>query len=176
MIGIDMKFQTAGEIVQLSARLDEITYGAVWTHKIHEKQADIYELIGKTLSFVSIVAVAASGSGAIASIISDGYVLKCVVAALSAVSLFCSLWAKSFRFEERALNQRSAAKRFLGIRELAKGLSLRIALDRLDADSTLGEIDALVEQYLSACAEAPSTTRLAVRMAERDLSNEGEAS
>lgn len=38
------------ETIYLSARLDEITYGAVWTHKIHEKQADIYELIGKALS------------------------------------------------------------------------------------------------------------------------------
>lgn len=25
------------EIIHLSARLDEITYGAAWTHKIHEK-------------------------------------------------------------------------------------------------------------------------------------------
>lgn len=164
------------EIIHLSARLDEITYGAAWTHKIHEKQADIYELIGKALSLISIVTVAASGSGAIASIVVDDYALKCVVAALSAVSLFCALWAKSFRFDERASSQRSAAKRFLEIRELAKELSLRIVMKRLDVDSALEEIDALVERYLSVCVEAPSTTGLAVRIAGRDLSSEREAS
>ena len=96
MIGVSVESCPVDETIHLSARLDEITYGAAWTHKIHEKQADIYELIGKVLSLIPIVTVAASGSGAIASIVVDGYVLKCVVAALSAVSLFCTLWAKSF--------------------------------------------------------------------------------
>ncbi len=164
-----MGYQAVDEVLRLSARLDEVVNGVVWTHKIHEKQADIYEFAGKILSLISTITVAMSGSGAVASIVVDGYVLKCVVAALSAASLFCSLWAKTFCFEERARKQRAAAKRFLEIRECAKGLSLRISMQRLDMDSALEEIDVLVERYLAACAEAPSTTRFAVRRAEKDL-------
>lgn len=158
---------------RLASRVDEILYGAKWTHKIHEKQADIYELIGKSLSLVSLATMAASGSGAIATIIVDAYALKCFVAALSAASLFCSLWSKTFSFEERAASQRAAAKTFLSIREHSRDLELQIALGQLDADEALAAINELVEHYLEACGAAPSTTGLAVRRAEKASLDEG---
>ncbi len=74
-----MEYQAVDEVLRLSARLDEVVNGVVWTHKIHEKQADIYEFAGKILSLISTITVAMSGSGAVASIVVDGYVLKCVI-------------------------------------------------------------------------------------------------
>lgn len=169
--------ETCGAYEQdrLADRVGEILSGAKWTHKIHEKQADIYEFLGKSLSLVTLVATAVSGSGAIAAIILDAHALKCLVAVMSAVSLFCSLWNKTFCFEERAARQRVAAKTFLSIRERSKNLSLRIAMGRLGVDEALMSIDELAECYLEVCSSAPSTTGLAVRRARKDLLSGGEA-
>ena len=157
------------------ARIDEILDGAIWTHKIHEKQADWYMCIGRTLSTSSTILLALTGSGAIAAIANEGVWLKIFTAAVSATSLFITLWNRAFDFEGRAKEQRAAAKTFLEIRENGRELAFKISADCLSDDEILEAVDGFSEDYVHACIAAPSTTDHAVRRASRDL-REGKAS
>lgn len=38
----------------INKRLDQILYGTEWTHKIHEKVADTFEITDRLLTFISI--------------------------------------------------------------------------------------------------------------------------
>lgn len=157
------------------ARIEEILDGAIWTHKIHEKQADWYMCIGRALSTISTILLALTGSGAIAAIVNEAMWLKILTVAASAISLFITLWNRAFDFESRVKEQRAAAKTFLEIRENGRELVFKISADCLGDDEILDAVDGLSRDYVRACKAAPSTTDHAVRRASRDL-REGKAS
>lgn len=157
------------------ARIEEILDGAIWTHKIHEKQADWYMCIGRTLSTISTILLALTGSGAIAAIANEDAWPKILTVAASAISLFITLWNRAFDFEGRAKEQRATAKTFLEIRENGRELAFKISADCLGDDEILDAVDGLSREYVRACKAAPSTTDHAVRRASQDL-REGKAS
>lgn len=172
-----MNDSTPHEIIKplAAARIEEILDGAIWTHTIHEKQADWYMCIGRTLSTISTILLALTGSGAIVAIANEDVWLKIFTAAVSATSLFITLWNRAFDFEGRAKEQRAAAKTFLEIRENGRELAFKISADCLSDDEILDAVDGFSGDYVRACKTAPPTTDHAVRRASRDL-KEGKAS
>lgn len=42
----------------INKRLDQILYGTEWTHKIHEKVADTFEITDRLLTFISVLTTA----------------------------------------------------------------------------------------------------------------------
>lgn len=156
-------------------RIEEILDGATWTHKIHEKQADWYFCIGRALSTISTILLAATGSGAMATILSDVSWLKILTALASAISLFISLWNRAFDFEGRAKDQGAAAKAFLEIREDGRNLVFKIAAECLSDGEIIDAVHGFSSDYVRVCKAAPPTTDHAVRKASRDL-GEGKAS
>lgn len=153
-------------------RVEEILDGAIWTHKIHEKQADWYFSIGRTLSTISTILLAATGSGAMVAIVSDASWLKILTAFMSAISLFISLWNRAFDFERRAKDQRAAAKAFLEIRENGRELVFDISAERLGDREILDAVHGFSSDYVRVCKAAPPTTDHAVRRASSALGEE----
>ena len=72
----------------INKRLDQILYGTEWTHKIHEKVADTFEITDRLLTFISVLTTAFSGSGILAAVFSNNQSLRIAAAILAAISLF----------------------------------------------------------------------------------------
>ena len=155
--------------LRATTRVEEILDGVIWTHKIHEKQADYYFWIGRILSIISTISLAMTGSGVVATISDEAVRLKYFAAFLSAISLFVSLWNRVFDFEGRAKEQRAAAKVFLGLREKGKNIVFNISIDYLTDDEILSAVDGFLNDYIQACKTAPSTTNHAVKKASQEL-------
>lgn len=153
-------------------RIDEILGGVIWTHKIHEKQADYYFFVGRVLSIISTMSLALTGSGVVATLANEAVWLKYIAAFLSAISLFVSLWNRIFDFEGRAKEQRAAAKIFLELREKGKEITFKISIDCLSDDEILNAVDDFSNDYVHACKTAPSTTNHAVKKASQALREE----
>lgn len=153
-------------------RIEEILDGVIWTHKIHEKQADYYFGVGRILSIISTISLAMTGSGVVATISDEAVWLKYFAAILSAISLFVSLWNRTFDFEGRAKEQRAAAKVFLELREKGKNIAFEISIDCLSDDEIFSAVDGFANDYVHACKTAPSTTNRAVKKASQDLEGE----
>lgn len=158
--------------LRATTRVEEILDGVIWTHKIHEKQADYYFWIGRILSIISTISLAMTGSGVVATISDEAVWLKYFAAFLSAISLFVSLWNRVFDFEGRAKEQRAAAKVFLGLREKGKNIVFNISIDYLTDDEILSTVDGFSNDYIQACKTAPSTTNHAVKKASQELRGE----
>ena len=153
----------------INKRLDQILYGTEWTHKIHEKVADTFEITDRLLTFISVLTTAFSGSGILAAVFSNNQSLRIAAAILAAISLFSTLLTKSFRFSVRATEQRHAAREFLSIRECIKNLQVKISTDNISVDETLTEVFQLSDAYTSACIKAPSTNFFAKYLAEKEF-------
>ena len=133
----------------------------VWTHKIHEKQADILLKRSLRCRLVANVLLAVSASGVLAAICFDGWLLNVLSALLMAVSLVVSVHRDSSNFEALAHEHSSYAKEYLRLRERAAKL-----ISCLDRDN----------DYLCVCDHAPRTSEKAVREAKCAIVEEGESS
>ena len=74
----------------------QIFASVVWTHKIQEKQADIYAKRYRILETINILMAAATSCGIITTIFVDNIVAKIIAAALSFGTLAITAYFKSF--------------------------------------------------------------------------------
>ena len=99
--------------------LDEVRQNfasVVWTHKIQEKQADIYAEQYKLLETINILLAAATSCGIITTIFVDGIVAKVITACLSFGTLAITAYFKSFDLKSMEERHRTAANKFIVIR------------------------------------------------------------
>lgn len=150
-------------------RIDELLVGITWTHKIHEKQADIFEGRSRCLSVASLLLVSLTASGIVGVLFSDTHLLKVITAAFSLVSVFVSLLSKTVDYQARAQEQRQAAKAFLCLREDARNVLCKARAGAIDLEALATTLDDLSSRYKEACLGAPSTTDWAVCKARRSL-------
>lgn len=88
----------------IEAQLRQKLASTVWTHKIQEKQADIYLNKYNLLETIRIIILAITTSGIVSCIFVDEVWIKIITAILSAISLFISTYLKSY--DLKGLHQR----------------------------------------------------------------------
>ena len=88
----------------IEAQLRQKLVSTVWTHKIQEKQADIYLNKYNLLETIRIIILAITTSGVVSCIFVDEVWIKLITAILSAISLFISTYLKSY--DLKGLHQR----------------------------------------------------------------------
>ena len=160
-----------GEYKELLSRVEETLVSITWTHKIHEKQADICDLRAKRLSVASILITALTASGSLGLFALDDFVLKFLTALLAFASLCLNMLAMAFDFSGTSLNQRHAAKQFLALREDGKDLLSLLRGGCISLELARADYRTLREKYSLACSLAPQTNDAAVKKAEIALSN-----
>ena len=70
--------------------------GVVWSHKIQEKQSDIYAEHFKLMEKINIVAVSITSVGIIAMIITDSFWAELISALVSFATVYITAYYKSF--------------------------------------------------------------------------------
>lgn len=141
----------------------------VWSHKIQEKQSDIYAEKFKMLETVNIGAASLTSVGIIAMIFTDPLWIKLVSALVSFVTVFITAYYKSFDLQKLVSSHKSTANKLIAIRDQYKVLLTEIKLQSDSVEKLLTKYKELVKKTDAIYLEAPTTTDKAVNRAREAL-------
>ena len=147
----------------------------VWTHKIQEKQADIYAKRYQILETVNIILAAATSCGIITTIFVDGIIAKIITAILSFGTLTITAYFRSFDIKSMEQHHRAAAKKFIVIRNRLLHVIAELHM-KGDLNEISREYESIVSDLNEAYVGAPSTTSVAVELAGQALNTKDEYS
>ena len=157
------------------AALRGLSENIAWTHKAHEKQADIELSHSKRFRYAANALLAFSASGILGTIVADEGWLKILLAVLAFGSLAVSIHRDASCFELNYAAHTSYAKTFLGLRERMLDLLLSVG-SRTEEESWKSEFKAIQEAYLSACNHAPRTSSRALEEAGEAIKKKEQSS
>lgn len=141
----------------------------VWSHKIQEKQADIYAKKFKKMETVNIVAASLTSVGIVALIFTDPLWLKLVSALISFATVYITAYFKSFDLQKFITSHKAAANKLIAVRDQYKVLLTEIKLKADSVENLLARYKELVEKTDAIYLEAPTTTDEAVDKASEAL-------
>ena len=146
------------------------TFGSVvWSHKIQEKQADIYSSQYKYMETAKIATASLTSVGIVSLLFTDQLWIKILSAVISFVSVFISAFFKSFDLRALISSHNNTAQKLLVIRDELKMTILLIHLK----GKTVSELTSMYQKIIKSLddiyAEAPRTTNKAVQRARYSL-------
>lgn len=146
----------------------------VWTHKIHEKQADIYIKYYKCMETINIVATALTSAGIVAIIFHNQLWLKLVSALISFATIFITIYLKSFHLHKEVNLHKAAANKLIIIRDQYEVLLLNIKLKTDTIENLILKYRDLLNNAHAVYSEAPITSEKAVKKASKALKVAGD--
>lgn len=153
-----------------------VSYASVvWSHKIQEKQYDIYANTYKKLEFIKLIMVSltsvgiTSTLGVTSTLDINENIVKVLSLIASLITIFITKYQKSFNIENLLLSHKITANKLLEIREQYKILITRIKLKNESPDYLFSLYKVLVEKLQKIYYEAPSTSDKAVFLASKAL-------
>ena len=152
-------------------RFRQLYWRIIWTHKIHEKQADIYSAERQMVDYSAMVLTAVSGCGILATgwLASPPY--NVIPIAIAAAAIFLDVKSHVTDYGALVADQRTSAKRFLSLREEALDLIAAAHDGALDPDWASSALEHFELEFERACSDSPRTTPKAVSQAEKALAN-----
>lgn len=136
--------------------------GVVWSHKIQEKQSDIYAEKFKKMETINIGAASLTSVGIIAMVFTDPLWLKLVSALVSFASVYITAYFKSFDLQKLIASHKTIANKLISVRDQYKVLLTEIRLQNDSVENLLKRYNELVKETDTIYLEAPSTTDEAV--------------
>ncbi len=147
---------------------------AVWTHKIQEKQADIYQKQYKWMETVSIICGSLTSVGILSTIFTDQLWIKIVSAVLSLFTVFVAAYFKSFDLNKLTKAHKEAANKLLIVRNEISCLLTSIKLKEKPVLELEDRYRELMDKANEVYKEAPTTTDKAVKLAKEALQVTGD--
>lgn len=141
----------------------------VWSHKIQEKQADIYAKKFKKMETVNIGAASLTSVGVVALIFTDPLWLKLVSALISFATVYITAYFKSFDLQKFITSHKAAANKLIAVRDQYRVLLTEIKLKVDSVENLLARYKELVEKTDAIYLEVPTTTDEAVGKASKAL-------
>lgn len=146
----------------------------VWSHKIQEKQADLYQQQYKVMQTVSIVCASMTSVGVLSTIFADQLWIKVLSAILSFATVFITAYFKIFDLSSLTKAHKESANKLLIVRNELTALIMSIKLK----EKTVSELESYYKELLNKVNEiyrdAPQTTDKAVRLAKEALQVTGD--
>ncbi len=143
--------------------------GVVWSHKIQEKQSDIYAEKFKKMETINIGAASLTSVGIIAMVFTDPLWLKLVSALVSFASVYITAYFKSLDLQKLISSHKTIANKLIPVRDQYKVLLTEIRLQNDSVENLLKSYNELVIETDTIYLEAPSTTDEAVDRAREAL-------
>lgn len=153
----------------LEGQIRQIFAGTVWTHKIQEKQADIYLDKYKKLENWRIGLSAITTSGIITIVFIDEFWLKVTTAIISAASFFINSYFKIYDLKSLYKQHKSSAIELLELREELISVLCDIKLEKYDEISLSAKRDELLKRQMSIYKKCLDTESKAVERASDNL-------
>ena len=145
----------------------------VWTHKVQEKQADIYVEYYAKLQTMNIIAASITSCGIVSTIFAgDAFqlVLKIVTATLSFFTLCITAYFKSFDLQTLGKQNKEAANQFLVIRNELLQIIGDIHIQKESLQDIEGRYSEIIGRLNELYVSVPSTTDKAIKRATQALS------
>ena len=152
-------------------RFRQLFWRIIWTHKIHEKQADIYSTERKMVDFSAMALTAVSGCGILAASWLASPPLNVIPIVIAALAIFLDIKSHVTDYGAMVAKQRASAERFLSLREEALDLITAAHDSALNAEKASSALAHFELEYERACSDSPRTTPKAVSQAEKALAN-----
>lgn len=152
--------------------LDEVRQnyaGVVWTHKIQEKQADIYHEQYSKIETANILAASATSCGIVSAILCDSIWAKIIAAVLSFITITISTYFKSFDIKEMEKHNKEYANKFLIIRNRLMHIVCNLHMKKRNIAEINTEYISIMDELNELYVSAPSTTKEAVDRATEAL-------
>lgn len=140
-------------------------YSVAWSHKIQEKQSDIYAKKYKTMETVNILAASLTSVGIVAIIFTDPLWLKLLSAFLSFATVYITAYYKSFDLQKLTGTHKATANKLLSMRNQYIILLAKIKMQNQPVDELFNRYEDLVKQTDAIYLEAPTTSDEAVELA-----------
>jgi hypothetical protein len=142
----------------------------VYSHKVHEKNADIYIGRLKTINNLEIVLSAITTGGVFGILFTDGSkALTIITAVVASVQLGITLYIKEYDLSENAERHSSTANKLWNVRESYLSLITDIVARSIGLELVQQKRDNLQQQVSTIYEKAPRTIRKAYKMAQKAL-------
>ena len=141
----------------------------VWSHKIQEKQADIYSNRYRDFETAKLISASLTSVGIVSLLFTDQLWIKIVSAVISFVSVFVSAYFKSFDLTTFTKAHKTSANQLLQIRDKLQLLLVDIRTRMVSVENIRAEYEKVLKELHTIYDEAPNTTDAAVKKASEAL-------
>lgn len=146
----------------------------IWTHRVQEKQAELYARKYRIFETANILAASLTACGIVGTIVQDGLFIKVVTAVLSFITVFIAAYNKSFDLKTLAAGHQTAANRAAGIRNELLQVIAELHMMEKPVDKINTEFNGVMSRLNKLYVEMPTTTNRAVRAARETVKSSGE--
>jgi hypothetical protein len=153
----------------IESQIREIYGRVVYTHKTHEKCADLLKERSDCLKISEMVLSALTTTTILVIIFGDGYIAKLLAALFSTALLCLTFYSKDFNLLAIAEKHKHAALDILEIREKLLSLLVDIRIGNKDIEQLQSVRDNLNEQLINTYRGAPKTINKAYSIASKAL-------
>lgn len=154
----------------IESQIEQMLGKVAWTHKIQEKQADIYRRTGDVTEIIKIILSAITSSGILAVAFgADSTWFKILTAVVALLSTGVNLYLKKYDFITLEREHKASAVDWLGLREDYVTLIADIRAGIVSDKNLISRRDALLEKYKEVAKKSPNTTSKAYTMASDAL-------
>lgn len=150
-------------------------YGRVtYTHKVHEKCADIYHKRMHTMKIVQIGLSALTTGSLLLAILGDGKLGTIIGAIVSTILFGINLYLKDYELGELSQKHIGVAARIWNIRESYLSLLTDLTTGKIDYPDAVKLRSSLQEELSAIYQNAPRTLNEAYKLAQKSLKVEEE--
>lgn len=153
----------------IESQVREIYGRVIYTHKTHEKCADVLKKRSNCIKIVEIVLSALTTTSILATLFQNELVLQIVAAISSTLLLFLTLYSKDFNLLALAEKHKQAAIDILEIREKLLSLLIDIRIGNKEIEIFQTQRNKLNEELINTYRGAPKTINKAYRIASKAL-------
>lgn len=157
------------EKVLLESQIREIYGRVVYTHKTHEKCADVLKDRNDCLKIIEVILSALTTTSILVLIFGDGVVFQFLAALFSTTLLCLTLYSKDYNLLALAEKHKQAALDILEIREKLLSLLVDIRIGNKDVIEYQLERNKLNELLVNTYRGAPKTINKAYKIASKAL-------
>lgn len=155
--------------VLLESQIREIYGRVVYTHKTHEKCADVLKERNDCLKITEVILSALTTTSILIVIFGEGIIFQFLAALFSTTLLCLSLYSKDYNLLALAEKHKQAAVDILEVREKLLSLLVDIKIGNKDVSDYQVERNKLNEQLLNTYRGAPKTINKAYKIASKAL-------
>lgn len=159
----------------LEAQIRDCFGRVVWTHKTHEKCADILLDHSKNVKLVQLLLSVITTSGILIGLFGDNNAVSVVAAIVSAILLFLNTYIKEFELGKVAQEHAQAAIKIWNIKELYLSLLTDIKTRKINEEEIRQRRDALQTELFDVYKITPRSISSAYNKASDALKNKEEA-
>lgn len=143
--------------------------GVVWTHKIQEKQADIYNERCELIETVNIAVVSITACGLVSLLFTDQFWVKIGTSFLSLMTIAISVYDKTFNLRDLGARHKIAANKLISVRNELLQIIADLHVHQESVETINSRYQKIAVKLNTVYSEIPTTTTKAVKRASEAL-------